>query len=346
MTVRAAPGLLFALFALLPQLGNAQGGLLDYQLKAAAEQGKGYPEIHLNASSDFQRVDLVCQRSDGEEIKLPAGAMRSGSKQVFALKQPAGVFSWDCEAKGWYGKGEDEYFDLPMRFQTFLGAALAIEVPRDKIDLDGELLVVKADRVITSARVTVYTPEGTVFDGAVEVDENSPGDEVQLAWDGGGEILRLDVNITDRWGFYSYEELYPWSLEIPHDDVHFDTGSHVITDAEMPKIVKASKAIRDVVERYGKFVEVRLYVAGYTDTVGDRASNAALSERRARSIAQALRAQGFGGKVYYQGFGEDAQAVETADSVDEILNRRALYLLGSRTPPPSGALPRSSWKPL
>ena len=38
--------------------------------------------------------------------------------------------------------------------------------------------------------------------------------------------------------------------------------------------------------------------------------------------------------------------VETDDNVDEILNRRALYILASRSPASSGELPRRNWKKL
>ena len=98
--------------------------------------------------------------------------------------------------------------------------------------------------------------------------------------------------------------------------------------------------------KYGSVVEVRLYVAGYTDTVGAAAGNQALSERRARAIATWFRNRGFTGAVQYQGFGESVLAEPTADEVDHAANRRALYILAAQTPPISTALPRSAWKAL
>lgn len=328
-----------------PGLATAQGALLSYKLKPAVEKGKGYPQVYIDCHSDFRKVELVCDRG-GTEFTLSAGATKDGKTLTFDLKQPEGEHRYSCEARGWYGAGEDEYFDLYMKFDAFLGGALRIDIPRDQIDKDRQMLVAKADRVVTRANVKVVGPDGPSWEGDVEIDENEAGDELLIEWEGARDVLRLDVTVFDRWGFYAYEELYPWSLEIPHDDVHFATGSHEIEASEKPKVDKAWTDVADVVARYGKYVEVRLFIAGYTDTVGDRASNQGLSERRARSIAQAFRIKGFTGKIYYQGFGEDALKIATEDSVDELMNRRALYVLASRQPPAGPSFPGGSWKPL
>ena len=335
--------LLFAL--LLPGPAAAQGSLLSYKLKPAVEQGKGYPQVFLECHSAFRKVDLICDRA-GTEMTMAAGATAAGKTLTFDLKQPVGEYRYKCEARGWYGTGDEDYFDLYMNFDAFLGGALSIDIPRDEIETASQFLVAKADRVVTRATVKVIGPDGPAWEGDVEIDENAPGDELMITWEGPPEVLRLDVTVHDRWGFYAYEEIYPWSLEIPHDDVHFDTGSHDITATEKAKVDAAWADVADIVTRYGKFVEVRLFIGGYTDTVGDRASNQGLSERRARSIAQVFRALGFKGKIYYQGFGEDALKVATEDSTDEVMNRRAVYLLASRQPPAGPSFPRGAWKAL
>ncbi len=339
--------LLFVLLGGLavPSLATAQGSLLSYRLKPAVQKGQGYPQVFLDCHADFRKVDLICDR-DGTEVTMSAGATKDGKTLTFDLKQPEGEHRYTCEARGWYGAGDEEYFDLHMKFDAFLGGALHIEIPRDLIEKDAQMLVAKADRVVTRAHVKVIGPDGPSWEGDVEIDENEPGDDLSIEWQGTREVLRMDVTVFDRWGFFAYEELYPWSLEIPHDDVLFDTGSHEIGADEQPKVDKAYKDVAGVVGTYGKYVEVRLFIAGYTDTVGDRASNQGLSERRARSIAQAFRSKGFTGKIYYQGFGEDALKIATEDSVDELMNRRALYLLASRQPPAGPSFPRGSWKPL
>ncbi len=332
---------------LLSLAGTAlgQGSLISYKLKPAVQKGQGYPQILLEAQSDFRKIEVQCDR-EGTEVTLSAGATKAGKTLTFDLKQPEGEFRYDCEARGFYGTGDDEYFDLPMRFSAFLGGAMTITIPRETIDRQTSTLIATSDRAITRAEIKVYTPDGLSHEGSEELGDNEPGDDITVSWVGGDDVLRLDITLYDKWGFYVFEQIFPWSLEIPHDDVHFDTGSHAITETEMPKVVRAYADIDEVVRRYSAIVEVQLFVAGYTDTVGDRDSNKGLSERRARSIAEALRGKGFKGKIFYQGFGESGLKVATDDSVDEILNRRAVYLLASKPPTPSGAMPSGNWKPL
>ncbi len=68
----------------------------------------------------------------------------------------------------------------------------------------------------------------------------------------------------------------------------------------------------------------RVLVVGHADTSGSAAYNVGLSNRRARTVADALVAQGIaGGVVSLDGRGETELARATADGVREPLNRRA-----------------------
>ena len=345
--MRTPPGLVFLALLLFAVPAAADDGLMTYTLKPAVQKGQGYPQVNLKAGSDYRKIELICERSDGESVTLTSGSIGAGKVKTFDLKQPEGEFRWNCEARGWYGTAEGEYYDLPMSFAAFLGGGLTIEIPRAEIDRGARMLVAKADRTIVSAHVKVVGVEGPVFDADVEVMENEPGEEILIEWEGPEEILRLDITLTDKWGFYAFENIFPWSLEIPHEDVTFATGSHDIAAEEMAKVDRAWSAhIKDKFEAYSQYVEVRLYIGGYTDTVGDRGDNQSLSNRRAKAIAGAFRNKGFSGAIFYQGFGEDGLAVATEDSVDEVANRRAVYILASRPPAPSSALPRAQWKSL
>jgi OOP family OmpA-OmpF porin len=65
-------------------------------------------------------------------------------------------------------------------------------------------------------------------------------------------------------------------------------------------------------------------VVGHADTSGSAAYNVGLSNRRSRTVADALVAQGVnGGVISLDGKGETALARATADGVREPLNRRA-----------------------
>ncbi len=68
----------------------------------------------------------------------------------------------------------------------------------------------------------------------------------------------------------------------------------------------------------------RILVVGHADTSGNAAYNLGLSNRRSRTVADALVAQGVnGGVIALDGKGETALAKATADGVREPLNRRA-----------------------
>lgn len=68
----------------------------------------------------------------------------------------------------------------------------------------------------------------------------------------------------------------------------------------------------------------RVLVVGHTDTSGSAAYNLGLSNRRARTVADALVAAGVnGGVISLDGRGETQLARATADGVREPLNRRA-----------------------
>ena len=99
-------------------------------------------------------------------------------------------------------------------------------------------------------------------------------------------------------------------------------------------------------KKYGQWVQCSLYISGYTDTVGDSASNQSLSQRRALALAQYFADQGATFPVYYQGYGERVLAVPTEDSVDLAANRRALYVITAGPPPRGKDTPGGSWKRL
>ena len=101
-----------------------------------------------------------------------------------------------------------------------------------------------------------------------------------------------------------------------------------------------------IFEKYASIAKANLYVAGYTDTVGNASSNLSLSHKRAKAIATWFQNAGFKGDIYYQGFGEKALAVATKDNVDEPRNRRALYVVAAEAPAISADLPSKNWKKL
>jgi len=233
-------------------------------------------------------------------------------------------------------------------FSVVVLEPLQVQVPREDVDLDARSLKVQMSRPAGQVHISVLADTGEVIDeGAVPFSGEPAGTELTVTWTQHDEtVIRIDVQGYDEHGFWAGVELSPWWVEIPHEEVVFDTGSYQIRGDQEPKLGHTYELIDAAVAKYGHLVKVNLYVVGYTDTQGSPSSNITLSDNRARSIARWLKRRGFGGDVFYQGFGEAVLAVPTPDEFDEESNRRAVYVLAAEMPPISPGIPTQDWKPL
>lgn len=235
--------------------------------------------------------------------------------------------------------------EMPLKFQVAILEPIALTYQQGSLDLDAGRVKIAGNRGMQRITVDVFGGEaGERIGGGEQEGFGNPDAEVE--WTAEGEVLRIDITVLDVEGTRSRLTLWPWSYAIPHEDVVFPSNQATLTDGEIPKLEEAWGHIDDTLKKYGAIVEMQLYVAGYTDTVGDRAANIGLSQRRARAIAQWFRQRGFTRPIFVQGFGEDVLAVPTADGTDEPANRRALYVLAAKAPAVSTELPKSAWKPL
>ncbi|MFT5181627.1 MAG: OOP family OmpA-OmpF porin [Alphaproteobacteria bacterium] len=106
--------------------------------------------------------------------------------------------------------------------------------------------------------------------------------------------------------------------------VFFPTGGTKLND-------EANKTISAAAAHTGNYKAVRVVVSGYTDTVGDAAANEALSAKRARVVAAAMRIRGIAAAaIKSRGYGELFPDVKTADGVAEQKNRRVEINVGGR----------------
>lgn len=307
----------------------------------SAQEGLGTPSVTFSPRvSGSLEVSLSC----GAVPFSWSGGIRPGQPVVLELSGlPRGAH--DCQGAITLRADDGSEGQMPLSLAVEVLPPLSLSVDRSELDLEGRRMTLRADRALSRYELEVLGEGGAVIGrGGGELMGLS---DPELTWEQtGAEALKIDITAWDTRQLAGRLELSPWSYNIPHEDVIFETGSDVITAAEAPKMEAAWAELQGVLARYGDVVEVRLYVAGYTDTVGDPASNQALSERRARSIAAWFRARGFAGQVSYQGFGESVLAVGTEDEVDEPRNRRALYILAAEAPPTGGELPRGDWRPL
>jgi len=237
--------------------------------------------------------------------------------------------------------------DMPLQFSVVVQQTITLRATANDIDLEARQLQVHMDQPASQIALRVYGESGRELD--LVVTENPTGSPVKLSWKETAEkVIRLQIMARTMSELSATLDLFPWSYQIPHEDVVFPTGSSVIPSREAPKLEDVMTKIGDVMRRFNRTalgfeVPMALYLAGFTDTVGNRIQNQQLSTQRAKSLGLWFRKNGFSGPIHYQGFGENGLAIQTADEVDEAANRRAVFIIAADTPPNNQSLPGSNW---
>jgi outer membrane protein OmpA-like peptidoglycan-associated protein len=229
-----------------------------------------------------------------------------------------------------------------LSFQTLVRAPLKVGYDADHLDLDRRVLQFTLSRPAGSAELVVIGEDGKELGkGAATYKKESGGAWLPITWTQppGTRVMMMKLRVVSSDGLATNVELIPWSVAIEHEDVTFRTDSAVVDPAEEGKLDASLSKIAAIVKQSGRFMKMRLYVAGHTDTVGLDAKNRKLSLDRARAIARYFRRKGLALPIAFAGFGEGVLKVKTADGVDERANRRADYVLGPATaaPPFKGA---------
>ena len=230
------------------------------------------------------------------------------------------------------------------------GSPLRVQVEKSKVDLKEHRLEVKMSHPPGKVKITVVGESGaTLADEQHDFAGHAAGAPLVVTWSPASDeaVATIDVVAYDTQGAWVGVQISPWFVAIPHEDVNFKTDKADIEDGEAPKLEAAFAKLNEVLAKdaaHGKqHPGITLFIAGHTDTVGSAASNVKLSRARALSIAAWFRKRGVKMPVAYEGFGETAPAVKTADNVDEPKNRRVDYIL-SDDPPRYGGGFSPAWK--
>jgi outer membrane protein OmpA-like peptidoglycan-associated protein len=354
-SARSAPWrslLLFGLVLLAGVLGRspvvrAEGPdpRLGLELRSVVS-GTTLPAIVIQPQEALKQLAVALTRKDGESRKLASGPVAAGQRKELTIDQPNGKFAYEAEFTATWMTGEPSTFR--MAFELTRVGKLELFITPEDVDLDKRTMRFRLSNPAASAELTIVGTDQKPIDVVTtDLQGAAAGTPLSVTWsEPKADILYMDLKVTDVAGFWKGVRLSPFSVSIPHDDVKFDTDRADIKPSEEPKLDASLKLIREALDKHGKLLQVKLFVAGYTDTVGNKEHNQRLSDARARSIAGWFRAKGLKIPVSYQGFGEDALAKPTPDETPEPANRRALYLLASQRPAVSRDLPRDSWKEL
>jgi len=321
--------LLLLCLTLTPLCALADAVRVSLQPKASV--GKGLPALQVHIEEPIAGFELKLKRSDGQEVKVKGGG-QPGVTRTLSLEQPEGRFHYEGELVVRFPNAEEA--SMPLSFDAELMGPLRMTLVPEDVDVPGRTLRFSLSRPASRVKVTVLMDTGEkAFEGEVPFQGEPAGTPLEVTWPAAkGKVLRISLQAFDTSDFYTELELFPWRVDIPHEEVVFPTGSAEVLVAERRKLDASHGLIADAVSRYGRFAELRLYVLGHTDTVGDTAANRELSLKRARSIAAYLRKRGLKLPIFYEGFGEQAPSLPTPDETDEAANRRAEYILAVEPP--------------
>ncbi|MEO8182124.1 MAG: OmpA family protein [Deltaproteobacteria bacterium] len=225
---------------------------------------------------------------------------------------------------------------------------LQVKIELADVDLGKGELTLRMSRPAARVTLKALSLSGAVIAEAEQHFDSTPaGSPLVVRWSPPEEaVARIEVYGYDVNDYFKGVAITPWSFEIPHEDVVFETDSAEIRPAEVGKLQASLASIQKQVPRAEHLGIVTLFIVAHTDTVATAEYNQELSTRRAQALARWFRSHGLKLPIAYSGMGERALKVKTADQVDEPRNRRADYMLGLEPPrfKSSGATP--SWTKL
>ena len=297
------------------------------------------PGLYITAPRIVGSLEVNCE-AGGRSYAFSERDVAAGVERRFEWSRNPSVTEAACMVRAVFGDGMVEEVQLPLSYQY--GGGLSVDLSRASADHQAHTMTVDVTARVERAEVVAYGAHKAVLGEQSFSIQDGPG-RIDIPWVGDArDVVLLDVKLhgENAWVTFSYS---PWMLDIPHNDVLFATNASEIAPEEEWKLQETLRDLRDVLDKYGDIVPVKLYIGGCTDTVGSRDANRALSRRRARAIASWLRNNGYSHPVFYYGFGESWLARETGDGVDEPANRRAIYIVTANPPPPSSGVPQVNW---
>lgn len=300
------------------------------------------PWFTVTPARDVLSLQVVIT-AGAQSYKFTKANLPGGKPVKFEWARDPSVNSAEVAILVEYTDHYEEELSVPLTYSY--GGTLTVDLSHASADVAARTLTVSVTGKVDQADVVAYGAHKAELDRRTVTVNAGPG-TITVPWVGApSEVVLLDVTLHSggAWSGFTYS---PWFLDIPHDDVLFETDQSAIRAIEEPKLQAVLAQLADVIDKYGAVVPVKLYIAGCTDTAGDASHNEELSRARAKSIASWLRAHGYSREIYYHGYGESWLAVATPDGTDEPGNRRAVYMVGANPPPSGSGVPPVSWTAL
>jgi outer membrane protein OmpA-like peptidoglycan-associated protein len=334
--------LLLAVLLAAPVFADA----IDVSYSPTAVKGTALPTVNVHILEPIAGFRLKLFRHDGKKVDVKGGGA-PGTVRHLELEQDVGVAAWKGELVVNHTNGTES--SMALEFETTLYVPLFLKMDKaTDVDIHERRLAFTLTNPAGKAHLKVIMDTGTpAFDGEIPFSGQPAGTKLEVTWPKvEGEVMKIELKAFDTGGFFTGVELTPWHIDIPHEEVNFDTGKWDVKASEQPKLDKSFQQISEAVAKYGHLADIRLYIAGHTDTVAAKEANRKLSYNRAQAIALYFRKKGLKLPLYVEGFGEEALLVDTPDETDEPRNRRAEYILSIDDPGMKNSRVVPRWKRL
>jgi outer membrane protein OmpA-like peptidoglycan-associated protein len=325
---------LYGFLALLVLSTAARAGN-DVELAVSAKVYVGEkPKLTLKIKKDVKEAVLDVKGSNGQKHNATKGPGQAGGELVFELPQKGtGKVDWAGSLEVYFDDGSAG--SMPLKFATEVIGKLNVEAVSTREEIVEQNQVrVKMSRNAGKVDVKVLGDDGDVLANVSKpFNGEPPGTELKVEWIPKTTVkpFMIEVVAHDPDGIFSPNlEVYVFKIDIPHEEVLFETGKAEIRATEEPKLNAALEELNKTLTKYKKALALskdraKLVIMGHTDTVGSAASNQALSDARARSIASWFKKKGVKIPIYAQGYGESDLKVETPDETENAANRRVDY---------------------
>lgn len=319
------------------------GADLGFSVRGHVKLAQEKPVLIFKPTVHVAALKAECKRSDGQQVSIAIGAMRAGSEKRVVVPQGKGVFKYQCKLDG---KANNIAFkDFELEFDTAVGDVPKLLITADDVDESKRQLTLRLTEAAGKVELDVMGDDGKPIDNVtVKYNGEPAGTPLVIKW------TQAEGQVMSRFSLRAYEPAGYWNgleavtfIDIPHEDVVFESGKWDLLPTEEPKLQAPLDRINTELKRVAGYLQVNLYIGGYTDTVGKPEDNDELSKKRASSIAAWFAKKGITAGILAQGFGERVLKVQTPDNTDELKNRRASYVLGTQPPPANRGFPTRNW---
>ncbi|MCC6620354.1 MAG: OmpA family protein [Deltaproteobacteria bacterium] len=300
-----------------------------------AVKDDGQPALVLRPRVGIREATLTITGPDGAPRVTRLGAIGRGATRRVPVDHPAGRASYQGRAEVRWADGQAA--EYTFTFDAVRYRSLKLTMTWEDFDLERRVATCLASHEVASIEVALEASDGReLARGRRDYDPPAPGGEaLSVSWEPlphGEAPARVTVKVTDALGVWASMRATPFTIHIPHDEVEFASGDATIRASEIPKLEKTLDDMKRALRQHGTLLDLKLFIAGMTDTVGSAEMNMALSARRAEALARWFRKRGVRLGIYYRGFGEAMPAVATPDETEAPENRRALYILSVHPP--------------